>query len=345
MSLPLHEGDITSQQAGNNPSIEAPFLGTTNPSTEGPRLHKPGVAGSSPAAATGNASLQFNESITAYHSDREWWSKSQLWDLWANGPLYFHGRYISGGINSPFGAPLVKGTRVHEWAEQGDEAWWSRVVEIPKTALGKDGRSTKATEEFISQALADKPDAICLGSDEISEFRDQFRQMLDNPVFARLQDQTEHREFSVRGIDPETGLQIRCRPDAAGCDFLWDIKTTKERRPLKTFWKSVVDYGYAMQAVLYLQLCRQAGIEAKQFIFLVTSTVQPYECHAVTLPEALLDQARRDLKSVCMDLQTRLLFDHWSPADVGQITELVFPNWILKEAKRNGHGSRNHWGE
>jgi hypothetical protein len=262
--------------------------------------------------------------------------------LWANGPLYFHGRYISGQINSPFGPSLAKGTLVHEWAEQGPDAWWSRVVEIPKDALGVDGRKTKKTEEFLA---GQKPDAICLGSDEITAFKEQFDQMLANPVFNRLQEETEHREFSVRGIDPETGLKLRCRPDAASCHYLWDIKTTKERQPLKTFWKSVVDYGYAMQAVLYLQLCRQAGIEAKQFIFLLTSTVQPYECHAVTLPEVLLDKARRELRSTCMDLQTRLLLDHWSAADAGQITELVVPSWIIREAKRHGSGSRNHWGE
>lgn len=317
--------------------------GAINPSTEAPRLHKPGVAGSSPAAAS--VSLQFDEPITTYHSDREWWSKSQLWDLWANGPLYFHGRYISGSINSPFSDALKKGTYVHEWAEHCPEAWWGRVVEIPKASLGKDGRWTKATDEFYAATKAEKPDAIVLSTEDIAAYREQFGQMLANPAFARLQEQTEHREFSIRGVDPDTGLNLRCRPDAAAVDFVWDIKTTKERQPLKTFWKSVVDYGYAMQAVLYLQLCRQAGIEAKKFIFLLTSTVPPYECHAVTLPEALLESARRDLRSACMDLKTRLLLDHWSPADEGQITELVVPSWILKEARRNGSGSRNYRGE
>ena len=68
-------------------------------STEQHRLHKPGVGGSSPPAAI----LSFDELITSYHSDREWWSKSQLWTLQSQGPAAFHSRY---GRASP--PPLLR---------------------------------------------------------------------------------------------------------------------------------------------------------------------------------------------------------------------------------------------
>ncbi len=322
---------------GENHHDEAKPSGGLTP--QGHRLHKPGVAGSSPAAAT--TALRFDEPINAYHADKEWWSKSQLWDLWANGPLYFHGRYISGGISNPFGASLVKGTHVHEWAEQGPSAWWGRVVVIPKEVLGADGRRTKKTEEWLAGQSAD---AICLSVEEAEAYHRQFDAILANPIFGRLQEQTEHREFSIRWIDPETGLKLKCRPDACAATFLWDLKTTKERQPLKTFWRSVIDYGYAFQAEHYLSGARAAGIPATKFVFLLSSTVPPYECHAVVLPEQLLKSARRDLRSTRIDLKTRLLIDHWNQPDAGQITELVVPRWVLKES-RNATGSRTERSE
>jgi len=338
----LGEGDTNSAAGGNNHPKKVLSVGVTAPSPEVPRLHKPGVAGSSPAAAS-SVSLRFDEPIDQYHSDREWWSKSQLWDLYDQGPVYFAARYLTGTLNFTPSPSMERGSRVHEWAEN-PEAWWDRVVEIPKESLGKDGRWTKATDEFFFKAKSERQDAILLSAEDIADYKKQLGNILANETFRALSYETEHREFSIRWQDTITGTNLRCRPDAATETVLWDIKTTREKNPQKTFWKSVVDYGYAFQAVLYMEGARAAGIKTKQFVFMVTSTVAPYRCHAVVLPEQLLDQARRQVRTAVADLRDRLALDDWQPEDGGQITTLFVPKWIIKEAS-NGSGPRDYRSE
>ena len=298
----------------------------------GSRLHKPGVAGSSPAAAT----LSQSESITEYHADKAWFSKSQLWDLVSRGPQFFFARHLAGTDNTPFAhASLTRGTHVHEWAECGNDAWWNRVVEIPDSALGAGGRRTKATDEWEAETRKSRPDAIFLKAEEIGSYRAQFASMLANPVFHELTAATKYREISVRWRDV-SGLPLKCRPDAVTDTVIWDIKTTKEQQPLETFWRSVVDYGYSLQQELYLEGLRAAGIDVREFVFLVTSTVPPYACHAVRLPQRLAAKARKQLRKVIAEVQMRIELDHWLPADSGQVTELFVPERFMEDG--NGRG-------
>ncbi len=305
----------------------------------GNRLHKPGVAGSSPAAATSGL-VQHDEPITSYHSDREWWSKSQLWTLHSQGPASFRGRYLL-GTPQLYGdsEALRKGTYVHEWAEVGNVEWWSRVVRYPESALGAGGRRTKATAEFEAETLSAKPNAIFLKSDEEEAYRAQFRAILENDAFRQLTEQTIAREVSIRWID-SSGLKLKCRPDAVTDSCIWDIKTTREAKPLDTFWKSVVDYGYGFQQVMYLMGLEAAGFRADQFVFLVTSTVAPYACHAVTLPARHIRKAKVEVRNTIAELQARLELDLWAPEDSGQVTELYVPERYMEASNDAGFAPR-----
>ena len=294
--------------------------------TEGHRLHKPGVAGSSPAAAS---TVSFDEPIDAYHSDAEWWSKSMLWDYLSKGPAFFHARHIARTLK-PYagGGAFAKGTLVHQWAEVGDANWWPLVVVYPDDVLGQGGRRTKKTEEWEAGQPAG---SIFLKSDEVEEYRAQFAAIKANSVFDELSLATTAREFSIRWVEQTTKAKLKCRPDAATGDCLWDIKTTREQMPLQTFWRSVIDYGYDLQAALYLEGARAAGINVDRFVFFVTSTVPPYSCHAVVLPQRLIDKARRRLLTTLAELQSRLAFDHWLPEDTGSITELYIPGRFMED--------------
>ncbi len=300
------------------------------------RLHKPGVAGSSPAAAT----LDFSEKISDYHADRAWWSKSQLWDLHSRGPLWFHGRYLTGEYTGPWGSSLSKGTNVHSWAED-PEAWWARVAVVPDEFVGVNGAILKKGEAWVAEQAAD---AVILKPSEVEAYRAQFARLMDDPVFRQLTEQTEHREFSIRWVCEDTGLPVRCRPDAATETVLWDLKTTKDEDPLKTWVHAAHKFGYGFQAALYTRIARAAGFRVKQFVFMVTSTVPPYEACAVTLPQDYLAQCERQVLSACRDLKERLAFDHWLRSERGQITELEVPRYYM-EAREHEARSRLDWSE
>lgn len=313
------------QSEGGNPPTKP-----AKPARQDHRLHKPGVAGSSPAAATsGTTLLNFREPIEQYHADRAWWSKSQLWDLASCGAPFFKGRYLDGTIKSPFSDALNKGTLVHLWADIGPEAWWDRVREVPPEFIGLNGAVLKKGEDWVA---SQPPGSIILKPAEAAAYRAQFAAIERNNIFQRLRDGTEHREFSIRWQCPTTGLNLRCRPDAATEACVWDIKTTKELSPLQSFWKSVIDYGYDFQASLYMAGARAAGLPATQFLFLVTSTVPPYECHAVVLPRALLAAADKRVQATCLDLRDRLAMDHWEHPEANGVTELWFPSRYMEES-------------
>lgn len=340
MTLPPGNGEGTAPDGVSNPPENA-----AQPEPMDHRLHKPGVAGSSPAAATsgtsGTALLRFDEPIGDYHSDKLWWSKSQIWDLHDSGPAYFKARHLDRSIKGFSSDSLVKGTLVHQWFDEGAEAWWDKVREVPAEFIGLNGQTLKKGEEW----LASQPDgSIILKPSEVAAYRGQFNAIMENKVFWTLSEATEHREFSIRWTCPNTGLNLRCRPDAATEFCIWDIKTTKEQCPLKTFWKSVIDYGYAFQASLYLAGARAAGFKPRQFVFLVTSTVAPYECHAVVLPPALLAAADRQVRSACADLRDRLAMDYWHTPEANQVTELWFPARYMEETSR-GSFPRTRWSE
>jgi hypothetical protein len=328
MSLSPNDGEISNAIEGLNPPGHP-----AKPSTpDDTRLHKPGVAGSSPAAA----SLQFSEPIDTYHSDREWWSKSQLWGLRSNGPLWFHQRYFAHAIQSPQSDSLARGTLVHEWAEQGPDAWWDRVVVVPAEFIGANGALLKKGQEWRDTLASE---AIVLKQGEVESYRAQFAQLSANPIFQKLTEETEHREFSIRATCPDSGLKVRCRPDAATEWCLWDLKTTRDQQPLKMFHKAVHDYGYGFQASLYLKLARLAGFTPSQFVFVVSSTVPPFECHAVVLPQPYLEQSDRQVIETCRELNSRIALDHWQSSEAGQLTELFMPHWTMEESHAIGRST------
>jgi len=79
------------------------------------RLHKPGVAGSSPAAATCNDSVQIcHTPAHIYHGWRERISASQLKAL-ALSPVEYYHRHIEGAIPPKTSAAMEFGTLLHLW--------------------------------------------------------------------------------------------------------------------------------------------------------------------------------------------------------------------------------------
>jgi hypothetical protein len=208
--------------------------------------------------------------------------------------------------------------------------------------LGAGGRRTKATDQFEEETKTGRPDAIILKIDEAEAYRTQFDSILRCEAFKELTEATVAREFSVRWTDQYSGLQLKCRPDAVTEDTAWDIKTTREAKPQETFWKSVIDYGYSYQQVLYLAGLKAAGLNIRKFVFLVTSTQGPsYRCHAVTLPERLVTKAEALVRKTSVELQARLELDHWLPEDSGQVTELYVPERYMEE--RNASRSALRW--
>lgn len=158
----------------------------------------------------------------------------------------------------------------------------------------------------------------------------QFDSLLRCKAFRQLTEETVAREFSVRWVDV-SGVKLKCRPDAVTDSVCWDLKTTRENKPQESFWKSVVDFGYGFQQVLYLMGLEQAGLGIKDFVFVVTSTVAPYRCVAVTLPPRLIAKAKAQVRETIANLQARLELNEWLPEGSDQVTQLYVPERYMEE--------------
>jgi exodeoxyribonuclease VIII len=99
-------------------------------------------------------------------------------------------------------------------------------------------------------------------------------------------------EASFFADDGETGANIKCRPDGyilhAGVVF--DIKTTRDASP-DGFPKELRNYGYDLQAAFYLRTLREAGFDAKKFIFVAVEKEPPYAVGLHVMTDRYLEHA------------------------------------------------------
>lgn len=84
-------------------------------------------------------------------------------------------------------------------------------------------------------------------------------------------------EASFFATDPETGLQIKCRPDAVHPEsgLLVDVKTTKTASP-EGFAREVQAYGYDIQAAFYQHVLTLNDIRCRPMTFICVEKEPPF---------------------------------------------------------------------
>lgn len=289
------------------------------------RLHKPGAAGSSPAAASSFNAVIDHCPAEEYHR-RKAVSCSQLKEL-AHSPVGFYARNILGIAPPKSSEALSYGTLLHLWGELRDELFWPRVRVAAAEVLTATGQFGKTAKEWQAGL---PPDAIPLSPADHKKLWDQTRQILDNDAARRLIiDESVDREFNI-GWQWQ-GHDCRCRVDGATAEVFYDFKTTSDVDPQYTFHSSVKKWRYDLQAAMYAAAAVAAGWPAHSMVFIITSTVWPYHCHVARLPEAVVAKGRRRCLALLNELQHRMEWDSWRPADYGQIHELFCPRYMLQE--------------
>lgn len=289
------------------------------------RLHKPGVASSSLAAASEVSDCVIDHSPNDEYHRRRGVSASQLKEL-ALSPVAFYTRYVVGEAPPKSSEALTYGSLLHLWGELGDDLFWSRVQVAAAEVLTATGQFGKAAKEWAA-SLA--PDAIPLSPPDQQKLWLQTRQILANRAAREAINGSVDREFNIawkwRGHD------CRCRVDGATEKFFYDFKTTSDVEPKYTFHSSVKKWRYDIQAAMYGAAAVAAGWEPHSMVFIITSTVAPYHCHVARLPDALVAKGRRRCLALLEELQRRKEWDCWLPDDYGEIHELFVPRYMLQE--------------
>ena len=204
-----------------------------------------------------------------YHARPEI-SKSGL-DLINKAPKLYHWHHID-AAGEPFNrTPAMQlGSFVHT-ATLEPNLWGNDYIRQPK--FGRKKAELEAAEEFAIE----NADKVVVPADMYEHAVQAAIAVRKHPIAASLLREGE-AEVSMLARDEETGLGIRGRADwVRPSGSLVDLKTSRsaERR---SYWYSVRDYRYDVQAAFYLDLAKRCGVESEEQIFywIVVEPKPPY---------------------------------------------------------------------
>jgi hypothetical protein len=122
---------------------------------------------------------------------------------------------------------------------------------------------------------------------------------------------------------------LRCRPDFLPDDlrFIPDYKSTASAAP-KDFERSVFNYGYALQAALYLEgIAAVFGEDDRQFFFISQEKDPPYIVQPYCLSQSAYEYGRREMRKAINIFANCLNANKW-PSYSEDFVTIDLPLWI-----------------
>lgn len=138
-------------------------------------------------------------------------------------------------------------------------------------------------------------------------------------------------EASGYWIDPETGVNCRCRPDLWREDLgiMLDVKSTLSAAAAD-FSRSVVNYGYHSQEAFYSDGWRHLGKQVDGFVFLAWEKKKPYARSVFELPPSIVEEGRAIMRKSLSAYAACADSGDWPGYPTG-VQELQFPKWAYSE--------------
>ena len=194
------------------------------------------------------------------------------------------------------------------------ENWMTKAAKEQRAAAYESGATPLLTAEYDA-ALAMR-DAV-----------------MAHPVAAELFSDGV-AEQSGWWADEDTGITLRFRPDWMGNLQDWpvcgDLKTTVSADP-QDFARSVVKFGYGLQAAWYLAGLAAHGVTDARFVFVCVEKSPPYPVAVIELDAEAIAQGRIDMRRA-IDLYKRCLDTDTWPAYGDGIHTISLPPWATRGA-------------
>lgn len=145
--------------------------------------------------------------------------------------------------------------------------------------------------------------------------------MADDCARNLLQMQGARAEHSMYWTDPETGQQLRSRPDLWGPQdaVIVDVKTTEDASE-EGFARSIADYRYHVQAAYYSDIAERLTGRKHVFAFLAVEKKAPFNVSVYTLKELAIEQGRREYYQDLWTLMMCEMHNRW-PGYTGVVTQ------------------------
>jgi exodeoxyribonuclease VIII len=222
---------------------------------------------------------------------------------------------------------MIAGSRLHS-AVLEPELFTQTYGVMPKCDL-----RTTAGKEAKAKWELDNPNRTAISADDYSQSM-FIADILHANAAVRELLRGGHNERSVFAKDPETGVLVKCRPDAdaiiTGRRVLADLKTTERASPEDFMW-SAYRYGYFRQAPLYTDVCNWEGSEqqVESFFFIAVEKEPPYAYIIYEAAPRFLQRGRDAYRTALNTYAECVAADNWPAYDTTTHT-LDLPEAIHK---------------
>ncbi len=248
-------------------------------------------------------------------------NRSALTDL-QRSPLHYWGRHVDPQRISAFKeTPALRfGTACH-MAVLEPERYAETYAEGPMVS-----RSSKAWKDAVAGHKG-----VLMPPDEMRAVDGVLRTLKAHKSASRaLFEGKGYNEATFICTDKATGLELKCRADrVTENDVIVDLKTTQDASQT-AFAKSVVNFGYNIQAAYYMHVIEQAtGTRPKGFAIVAVEKEPPYACQVFRASDAMIQHGTQRVTDLLELL--RWLKDEYGDGPWPSYSQDVdLPSWALK---------------
>lgn len=227
-------------------------------------------------------------------------------------------------LNPPEPTPALRlGEAVHMAVLQPD-LFMERYVVAPEV-----DRRTKAGREAWEEFLAEHESKRILTSQEWAQciaMRDAVR---SHSIASKLL--WGEAEVSAVWRDPDTGVMCKGRFDdiARGIGALVDLKTTMDASK-GAFTRAIYEFGYYIQAAMYLRGAQTLGLNVKFFTFIAVEKTPPYGVAVYHVRDDAIDAGVQELRPLLETFARCQQTGRW-PGYAEEAVEISLPPWAWSQ--------------
>ena len=122
------------------------------------------------------------------------------------------------------------------------------------------------------------------------------------------------------------GINARIKPDYLTEQHIVDVKTTTDARA-DAFTRSIMNFGYAVQAAYYLDVAEAIDGIKRKFYWVAVEKDAPFAVSVYEASDAMIEHGRRHYKRAIELYKECASLDIW-PAYSQQIQQLELPAWV-----------------
>ena len=191
-------------------------------------------------------------------------------------------------------------------------------------------QAAKRTDKAYRDAVAERGPDYTLTATEASHIVGMQAAVHAHPEASKLLRACDAFEVSGFVVDPETGLQLKSRPDGLNdAGLIIDLKKCQDARA-DAFSRAVAAYGYHRQAALYSDQYQWITGKRPEFVFVAVEEEPPHAVAVYRLDDESIEIGRHEYRRALSLLAECRRTDSW-PAYSDDCEVIGLPGWKINE--------------